>query len=104
MRGPDDPWTALRTTTRARIGLGRAGDALPTAGLLEFRASHAAARDAVHRELEVDALVQQVEDANLGSPLFVASRANDRSEYLRRPDLGRLPTDLAHLPVLGADI
>jgi ethanolamine ammonia-lyase small subunit len=97
-------WATLRLSTRARIGLGRAGDALPTSELLEFRAAHAAARDAVHRELDVVALTQQVEHANLGSPLIVQSRARDRGEYLRRPDLGRLPTDLAHLPIFGVDV
>jgi ethanolamine ammonia-lyase small subunit len=103
-RDPGELWTALRTSTRARIGLGRAGDALPTAMLLEFRAAHAAARDAVHRALDVAALTQQTEHANLGSPLIVQSRARDRGEYLRRPDLGRLPTDLAHVHASAADI
>ncbi|MFD6895966.1 ethanolamine ammonia-lyase subunit EutC [Rhodococcus sp. NPDC060086] len=99
-----DLWTTLRTSTRARIGLGRAGDALPTSRLLEFRAAHAAARDAVHRELDVAALTQQMEHANLGSPLIVQSRACDRGEYLRRPDLGRFPTGLAHLLASASDI
>ena len=27
----DDPWAVLRAATRARVALGRAGDALPTA-------------------------------------------------------------------------
>ncbi|MGX6508364.1 ethanolamine ammonia-lyase subunit EutC [Rhodococcus sp. SJ-2] len=102
--GAGDFWTALRTSTRARIGLGRAGDALSTPRVLEFRASHAEARDAVHRELDVAALTQQVEDADLGSPVLVASRVRDRNEYLRRPDLGRLPGNLAHLPTAGADV
>ncbi|WP_172603612.1 ethanolamine ammonia-lyase light chain EutC, partial [Rhodococcus ruber] len=37
-----DFWAPLRSSTQARIGLGRAGDGLPTARVLEFRAAHAA--------------------------------------------------------------
>ncbi|NEW54679.1 ethanolamine ammonia-lyase subunit EutC [Nocardia cyriacigeorgica] len=84
-------WTDLRATTQARIGLGRAGNALPTAHVLEFRAAHAAARDAVHTPLDVDALHERIVTMGLGEPLRVRSRARDRAEYLRRPDLGRLP-------------
>ena len=38
-----DPWARFRLATRARIGLGRSGDALPTAALLEFQQAHALA-------------------------------------------------------------
>ncbi|MFE3443370.1 ethanolamine ammonia-lyase subunit EutC [Nocardia sp. NPDC059180] len=84
-------WAELRAATQARIGLGRTGNALPTARVLEFRAAHAAARDAVHTPLEVDALHERIAAAGLGEPVRVHSRARDRAEYLRRPDLGRLP-------------
>ncbi len=84
-------WAELRRTTQARIGLGRTGDALPTERVLEFRAAHAAARDAVHTPLAVDDLAARVAELGLGRPTHVRSRAADRSEYLRRPDLGRLP-------------
>lgn len=86
-------WDELRRSTQARIGLGRAGDALPTADVLEFRAAHAAARDAVHKPLDVEALAAQLRALGLGEPLHVRSRATDRSQYLRRPDLGRLPAE-----------
>ncbi|MBF6148446.1 ethanolamine ammonia-lyase subunit EutC [Nocardia nova] len=86
-------WRELRGTTQARIGLGRTGDALPTARVLEFRAAHAAARDAVHACVDVDALCERVAALDLGTPIRVRSRARDRAEYLRRPDLGRGPED-----------
>ncbi len=49
-------WDELRKTTQARIGLGRAGNALPTRRVLELAAAHAAARDAVHMPLDTDHL------------------------------------------------
>jgi ethanolamine ammonia-lyase small subunit len=87
----DPLWAGLRRATAARIGLGRAGNGLPTAAELEFRAAHADARDAVHDELDVDALAAALATLGCGEPARVTSRAADRSEYLRRPDLGREP-------------
>ncbi|TWS18448.1 ethanolamine ammonia-lyase subunit EutC [Tsukamurella asaccharolytica] len=96
-RSDDSFWDALRTTTQSRIGLGRTGDALPTRRVLEFAAAHAAARDAVHQPLDADELVARARDLGLGEPVVVTSRAADRGEYLRRPDLGRVPADLSDL-------
>jgi ethanolamine ammonia-lyase small subunit len=81
-----DPWIALRGTTRARIGLGRAGDALPVKDVLEFQLAHARARDAVHTPLDTNAIARAI--APLPS-IAVRSKATDRDTYLRRPDLGR---------------
>ncbi|CAN3129084.1 ethanolamine ammonia-lyase subunit EutC [Mycobacterium sp. smrl_JER01] len=100
----DDVWAPLRRITRARIGLGRAGNALPSQRVLEFKAAHSAARDAVHVPLDGDELAARLESLGLGVPLRVRSRAADRAEYLRRPDLGRQPADLSALPESGADI
>ena len=85
---PPDPWTLLRRHTPARISLGRAGTSLPTAEVLRFAAAHAAARDAVHLPLDVDALRADLHGLGLDA-VTVASRAGSRVEYLRRPDLGR---------------
>jgi ethanolamine ammonia-lyase small subunit len=79
---------ALRASTRARVALGRAGDALPTSELLELRAAHAAARDAVHAPLDADAVAADVEALGL-DVVRVTSAAAGRAEYLKRPDLGR---------------
>jgi ethanolamine ammonia-lyase small subunit len=100
----EDVWAPLRRTTQARIGLGRAGNSLPSQRVLEFKAAHAAARDAVHLPLDVDALAEQVDTLGIGASLRVRSRATSRSEYLRRPDLGRTPLDLSHIPDTRADI
>jgi ethanolamine ammonia-lyase small subunit len=80
-----DPWRQLRSSTQARIGLGRSGHALPTSALLAFQSAHALARDAVHTELDVADLNSQLEVP----AVVVHSAAPDRATYLQRPDLGR---------------
>lgn len=100
----NDIWAPLRAATQARIGLGRAGDSLPTRRVLEFQAAHAAARDAVHDPLDVDGLTERLRHVGIEAPLRVCSRASSRGEYLRRPDLGRSPADLSGLPKNKADI
>lgn len=84
--GQPDDWQPLRSLTRARIGLGRSGNAQRTTDVLAFQAAHAQARDAVHAPLNVQAMVEQLQGA---ACLHVQSRAMDRATYLRRPDLGR---------------
>ncbi|GAA4552061.1 ethanolamine ammonia-lyase subunit EutC [Pseudonocardia xishanensis] len=83
-----DPFDRLRSATRARVALGRAGDALPTSRLLELRAAHAAARDAVHSPLDAEALAAEIRGLDC-EVLLVRSAAADRAVYLQRPDLGR---------------
>ena len=79
----------LRDLTPARVAIGRAGVSLPTSALLGFTLDHARARDAVHAVFDTGKLMSDLHD--LGFATFqVASRALDRGEYLRRPDLGRL--------------
>ncbi|MCX2560957.1 ethanolamine ammonia-lyase subunit EutC [Acetobacter farinalis] len=97
--GAPDVWQDLRRLTRARIGLGRSGNAQRTTDVLTFQAAHAQARDAVHTPLDVQALVAQMGGENC---LCVKSRAVDRPTYLRRPDLGRR-LDPACLPLLQRD-
>ena len=81
-----DPWAGLRGATGARIGLGRVGDATPLQEVLAFQMAHARARDAVHSALDVPALAEHLSPHPV---IAVRSRAADRGEYLRRPDLGR---------------
>ena len=105
---PPDPWSSLRRHTAARIALGRAGGSLPTREVLSFSLAHAAARDAVHVEIDAESLRQSL--APLGLPcLVLSSQATDRMTYLQRPDLGRRLDDpsraaLAALPAGSPDV
>lgn len=74
----------LREFTSARVGLGAAGNSLPTREVLAFQLAHARARDAVHAALDVPAMALEIGDC-----VAVRSAAQDRPTYLRRPDLGR---------------
>ncbi len=109
MAEPPAPLTALpalrdrlRAVTQARVLLGRAGQALPTSALLDFQLDHARARDAVQTALDPTGFADAV-----GLPIIeVHSRAVNRSEYLKRPDLGRLldPADAALLKPMGDEL
>ncbi len=102
---PPTLWRDLRRFTPARVALGRAGNAQPTAAHLAFQADHAAARDAVHAALDVAALQADLAAAGLAARV-VRSACPDRRTYLLRPDLGRRLGDadrtvLAAAPVTG---
>ena len=88
MSTPPTLWRDLRRFTPARVALGRVGNGLPTEAHLAFQAAHAAARDAVHAELNVEQLTADLAAAGLSSTL-VHSACPDRRTYLLRPDLGR---------------
>lgn len=84
----------LRSFTPARVALGRTGHGLPTAEWLRFQLDHARARDAVYEELDPGSLPKP--------HLLLRSAARNRSEYLRRPDLGHcLREDSRKLLVKG---
>src|SRR5881227_2836166 len=91
----------LRELTPARVGLGRTGASMPTQALLEFTLDHARARDAVHAAFDAAAIVAALEAAGL-RPLRVSSMAENRADYLRRPDRGRkLDAPSRHLLASG---
>lgn len=88
------PIAAVRARTPARILVGRAGSSYRTATQLDLRRDHAAARDAVHAEIDME--------RDLGVDLVrrfqlfeVRTRAESKEEYLLRPDLGRQLNDAA---------
>ncbi|WP_235505158.1 ethanolamine ammonia-lyase subunit EutC [Variovorax sp. Root318D1] len=83
-----NPWAQWRSATPARLALGRAGAGMPTDETLRFGWAHAMARDAIHAALDVDALEAALQ-AQHWQVMRARSRAEDRTTYLRRPDLGR---------------
>jgi ethanolamine ammonia-lyase small subunit len=105
---PGDLVELVRARTPARLLAGRAGPAYRTATQLELRRDHAAARDAVHAELDPPRDLGAELVARWG--LFeVRTRAAGKTEYLMRPDLGRRLDDAARSEVVrscprGADI
>jgi ethanolamine ammonia-lyase small subunit len=81
-------WRDLRRFTDARVALGRAGNALPTAAHLDFQEAHARARDAVWSKLDTAKLEEEL--LLLSLPIQrVTSQAEERRRFLLRPDLGR---------------
>jgi ethanolamine ammonia-lyase small subunit len=78
---------AIRARTPARLLVGRAGPGYRTATQLQLRQDHAAARDAVCAEVELEDLGAELVSRY---DLFeVHTRAADKTQYLMRPDLGR---------------
>ena len=87
----------LRELTPARVALGRTGASLPTEAWLKFALDHARARDAVHASFDATTLLAGLGDLGFQA-VTVSSRAGNRGDYLRRPDLGR---QLDHASVQG---
>jgi len=84
----------LKDSTPARVFVGRAGAAYRTSSHLELRADHAAARDAVHADVELTRDFD--EDFVRQHDLFqIESAARTKQQYLLRPDLGRSLSDEA---------
>jgi len=81
----------LRRFTPARVSLGQAGPAIPTREQLRFQLDHALARDAVHARLDVAAMIRELRRRGVDCIALrsAVQAGNDRSAYLRRPDLGR---------------
>lgn len=73
---------AMKKKTPARIGIWRAGTRLKTAAWLRFLANHAAAQDAVFKDVSEEFIRRM----NL---VPIQSACKDKDEFLTRPDLGR---------------
>jgi ethanolamine ammonia-lyase small subunit len=98
----------IRARTPARLLLGRAGASYTTAAQLQLREDHAAARDAVMQELNLETHLG-ADFVNRWKLFEVATQARSKTEYLARPDLGRRLSDAARSSVAercpaGADI
>jgi len=78
----------IRERTPARILAGRVGSAYRTSTQLELREAHAAARDAVRAELDLESAFGSafIKQWNL---FEVSTEARSKEEYLLQPDLGR---------------
>lgn len=85
----------IRARTPARVLVDRAGAAYRTPTQLELRQAHAAARDAVRTEfdLERDFAAEFVKHWEL---FEIFTQAKTKDEYLLRPDLGRRLSDTAY--------
>lgn len=88
----------IRKRTPARLLAGRVGAAYRTGTQMDLRRAHAAARDAVRAELDLE---------QLGSPfvkrwglLEVCTSAHSKDEYLLRPNLGRTFDDAVRSELL----
>lgn len=79
---------ALAHWTDARVALGRAGGSLPTARQLEFRRSHALAKDAVYAVFDAEALAEEIRSLGMETKI-VRTRAASRERYLLDPGAGR---------------
>jgi ethanolamine ammonia-lyase small subunit len=78
----------VRARTPARLLVGRSGSSYRTGTQLDLREDHAAARDAVQSELDLERDLGR--DFLEPRGLFLAhSQATSKAEYLLRPDLGR---------------
>src|SRR5258708_36043568 len=86
------PWPELieriRARTPARVLAGRTGASYRTATQLKLRQDHAAGRDAVRAELDLDRDLR-AERVRHWDILAVSTMARSKDEYLERPDLGR---------------
>jgi len=88
----------IRARTPARILLGRAGAGYRTGTELDLREAHAAARDAVKSELDLQ--------RDLGATLInrwklfeVCTQAPSKEEYMLRPDLGRVLSEASRAQI-----
>ena len=81
---------AAKASTKARIGVGRAGTRPLTGAFLQFRADHALAQDAVGSELSA-AFLNSL-GTELSNPV-IETLAESRSDYILFPPKGKRTTD-----------
>ena len=94
-----DAWESLRSFTHARIALGRAGHAVPTKELLNFRLAHSQARDSVWREVDFSSIKDSLKASDMVTH-EVQSECTDKQNYLLSPGQGRVLAAQSRL-VLG---
>lgn len=82
----------LKKYTKARIGLGHAGPALPTKAWLDLAYAHALATDAVDIMWRVHDQAEELQQAGIKSSIL-HTPVKDRNHYVMRPDLGSVLVD-----------
>ena len=90
----------IRERTPARILVGRAGAAYRTSTQLDLREAHAAARDAVRAELDLQSALG-AEFVKQWGLFEVCTEATSKGEYLLLPDRGRRLSELSRQEVLN---
>jgi ethanolamine ammonia-lyase small subunit len=91
-RPETDSWVGLTQFTPARIAFGRAGTSWRTETLLAFRLAHAQARDAVCRPFDPGTVERPLQQMGYETARL-STRAQSRTDFLKRPDLGRTFSD-----------
>ena len=89
---PEDRLNAYRAATPARVLTGRAGSSYRSQTLLGLRLDHAAARDAVRAEIDLERDLG-AEFVHQWSILELGTTAGDKDHYLRDPEAGRRLSD-----------
>lgn len=77
-----EEYAELKANAPCRLGIGKAGGRYKTDPMLQFRAAHSAAQDAVFNDVDEDFVKSQ----NLA---IVQTQCANKDVYLTRPDLGR---------------
>jgi ethanolamine ammonia-lyase small subunit len=90
----------IRARTPARVLVDRAGACYRTGTQLELRQAHAAARDAVRNELELERDLGR-EFVERWKLFEVSTLARNKDEYLLRPDLGRRFSEAAKRQIIA---
>ncbi|WP_116134190.1 ethanolamine ammonia-lyase subunit EutC [Tropicimonas sp. IMCC34043] len=88
----------LRRLTPSRVRFDASDHAPGLDAVLDFQASHARARDAIHRSVDWDSIIA---DLAPHTALRLESKAGERKTYLSRPDFGRELSDRSLLALDG---
>jgi len=78
----------LQQHTTARVALGKTGTGMFTQDIMSFRAAHAQAKDSIYQTFDSKIIADSLTQLNR-KVWVLKSKANDKREFLLRPDLGR---------------
>ena len=78
-----EEYAELKANAPCRLGIGKAGARYKTDPMLQFRAAHSAAQDAVFNDVDHDFVEKQM------GLFIVQTQCENKDVYLTSPDLGR---------------